>query len=315
MRANLPCPDSEAAYHRAGGRHPTHRRPGRAPLPRGAAPAHRAPVARAGPRRRPRPRSHAWARSSSTPSVWRVATTTWCSTRGCATTSPPGPTTLLYGTRELFETYNKGLSLLPTAELPWYRVGWDVSSEYRSGVLSRHEQAVAAHPGTHPPRGTLEQPRLRAEAGHRLVVGSHERGTGAAGGAVRLGHPGALTPGWQPALLRPHGAADAPGAAGRCGPASTTSAGTSCCRAIEPTDCWVPPAPASCGSAPARADASRRGPARDHRAWRAARRVRGRRRPHPGRHRGAARVSIHPGHRGGDPRPRRSGGDPPRPPR
>jgi uncharacterized protein YcaQ len=51
---------------------------------------------------------------------------------------------LLYGTRELFEAYNKGLSLLPTAELPWYRVGWDVSSEYRSGVLSLHEQAVAA---------------------------------------------------------------------------------------------------------------------------------------------------------------------------
>ena len=51
---------------------------------------------------------------------------------------------LLYGTRELFEAYNKGLSLLPTAELPWYRVGWDVSSEYRSGVLSKHADAVEA---------------------------------------------------------------------------------------------------------------------------------------------------------------------------
>jgi uncharacterized protein len=31
---------------------------------------------------------------------------------------------LLYGRRELFEAYNKGLSLLPTSELPWYRVPW-----------------------------------------------------------------------------------------------------------------------------------------------------------------------------------------------
>ena len=34
---------------------------------------------------------------------------------------------LLYDTRELFEAYNKGLSLLPTAELPWFRVTWDIS--------------------------------------------------------------------------------------------------------------------------------------------------------------------------------------------
>ncbi|MDO8485969.1 MAG: crosslink repair DNA glycosylase YcaQ family protein [Candidatus Limnocylindrales bacterium] len=32
---------------------------------------------------------------------------------------------LLYRDRRLFEAYNKGLSLLPTAELPWYRVTWD----------------------------------------------------------------------------------------------------------------------------------------------------------------------------------------------
>jgi uncharacterized protein YcaQ len=31
---------------------------------------------------------------------------------------------LLYETRELFETYNKGLSLVPTTELPWYRINW-----------------------------------------------------------------------------------------------------------------------------------------------------------------------------------------------
>jgi uncharacterized protein len=32
---------------------------------------------------------------------------------------------LLYGQRLLYETYNKGLSIVPTAELPWYRVAWD----------------------------------------------------------------------------------------------------------------------------------------------------------------------------------------------
>ena len=32
---------------------------------------------------------------------------------------------LLYDERWLYETYNKGLSLVPTAELPWYRITWD----------------------------------------------------------------------------------------------------------------------------------------------------------------------------------------------
>ena len=32
---------------------------------------------------------------------------------------------LLYEERRLYETYNKGLSLVPTAELPWYRITWD----------------------------------------------------------------------------------------------------------------------------------------------------------------------------------------------
>ena len=34
---------------------------------------------------------------------------------------------LLYEERRLFEAYNKGLSLLPTAELPWYRISWERS--------------------------------------------------------------------------------------------------------------------------------------------------------------------------------------------
>jgi uncharacterized protein YcaQ len=47
---------------------------------------------------------------------------------------------LLYGTRELFEVWNKGLSLLPTAELPWYRVVWDEArARHGEGVLSTYE--------------------------------------------------------------------------------------------------------------------------------------------------------------------------------
>src|SRR3954469_2796714 len=42
---------------------------------------------------------------------------------------------LLYGTRELYEAYNKGLSLLPTAELPWHRLGWD-------RARARHDDAA-----------------------------------------------------------------------------------------------------------------------------------------------------------------------------
>jgi uncharacterized protein YcaQ len=32
---------------------------------------------------------------------------------------------LLYEERRLYETYNKGLSLVPTSEMPWFRVTWD----------------------------------------------------------------------------------------------------------------------------------------------------------------------------------------------
>src|SRR3954469_1649766 len=42
---------------------------------------------------------------------------------------------LLYEERSLFEAYNKGLSLLPTSELPWYRVTWDRARQ-------RHEAAA-----------------------------------------------------------------------------------------------------------------------------------------------------------------------------
>ena len=41
---------------------------------------------------------------------------------------------LLYEERWLYETYNKGLSLVPTAELPWYRITWDHNDREHGGT-------------------------------------------------------------------------------------------------------------------------------------------------------------------------------------
>jgi uncharacterized protein YcaQ len=50
----------------------------------------------------------------------------------------------LYGERWLFEAYNKGLSLLPTAELPWYRVSWDrFAAGYGAETFEAHADLVA----------------------------------------------------------------------------------------------------------------------------------------------------------------------------
>ena len=50
---------------------------------------------------------------------------------------------LLYGSRELFEAYNKGLSLLPTSELPWHRHTWDKYRHYHhDGAFARHEETM-----------------------------------------------------------------------------------------------------------------------------------------------------------------------------
>jgi uncharacterized protein YcaQ len=42
---------------------------------------------------------------------------------------------LLYGRRLLFEAYNKSLNLLPTRELPYYRISWETAAAGRSGEL------------------------------------------------------------------------------------------------------------------------------------------------------------------------------------
>ncbi len=50
---------------------------------------------------------------------------------------------LLYEERSVYETYNKGLSLVPTAELPWYRHTWDQAhEEHRGGAFDEHASLV-----------------------------------------------------------------------------------------------------------------------------------------------------------------------------
>lgn len=50
----------------------------------------------------------------------------------------------LYRDRVLYETYNKQLSIVPTAELPWYRLTWDRNhAEHSGGAFDEHAPLVA----------------------------------------------------------------------------------------------------------------------------------------------------------------------------
>jgi uncharacterized protein len=50
---------------------------------------------------------------------------------------------LLYETRDLYESYNKMLSILPTAELPWYRITWDRQRvAHEGGAFDEHSALV-----------------------------------------------------------------------------------------------------------------------------------------------------------------------------
>ena len=49
----------------------------------------------------------------------------------------------LYAERALYETYNKMLSIVPTAELPWYRLTWDRNrEEHDGGTFDEHAPLV-----------------------------------------------------------------------------------------------------------------------------------------------------------------------------
>jgi uncharacterized protein YcaQ len=49
---------------------------------------------------------------------------------------------LLYRERALYETYNKGLSLVPTTELPWYRITWDLYRERFAGTTFKEHASL-----------------------------------------------------------------------------------------------------------------------------------------------------------------------------
>ncbi len=49
----------------------------------------------------------------------------------------------LYEERQLYETYNKGLSIVPTAEMPWYRVTWDSNRiDHEGSTFDEHGPLV-----------------------------------------------------------------------------------------------------------------------------------------------------------------------------
>ena len=52
---------------------------------------------------------------------------------------------LLYNRRALFEAYNKGLSLLPTSELPWHTISWRLNRpRFEQGILAEHADVATA---------------------------------------------------------------------------------------------------------------------------------------------------------------------------
>ena len=51
---------------------------------------------------------------------------------------------LLYGSRDLYETYNKQLSIVPTAGLPWFRLTWDRrNASHIGGTFDEHAPLVS----------------------------------------------------------------------------------------------------------------------------------------------------------------------------
>ena len=56
---------------------------------------------------------------------------------------PAWTQSLLYDSRELFETINKMLSLLPTSELPWFRLSWArFLATHQDGAFTRHAETM-----------------------------------------------------------------------------------------------------------------------------------------------------------------------------
>src|SRR3990172_5487547 len=73
----------------------------------------------------------------------------------------------LYQDRVLYETYNKMLSIVPTAELPWYRLTWDRNhAEHAGGTFDEHAGVVEEL------RGRIQDggPLLPRDVGPRAAI-------------------------------------------------------------------------------------------------------------------------------------------------
>ena len=148
---------------------------------------------------------------------------------------------LLYEERRLFEAYNKRLSIVPTAELPWYRISWDRErTRHEGGTFDEHAELVEELLGADPDRGAAVVARRRPARGDRLVLAADEPGPGDPRGARRGRHarasPGATATSacttWSSGCSRR--------SSSRSGIRRANSSATSCCRATAATGCWAP---------------------------------------------------------------------------
>ena len=145
---------------------------------------------------------------------------------------------MLYEERRLYETYNKGLTLVPTAELPWYRLTWDRQPDRARGrarststralveeLLDRIRRDGPLSSTDVEPRASIDwywrptnQVRAILEAlGEAGILGLSRRdGNRRVYDLVERLFPATCSPGASP---------------------SATSVATSCCRATAPTAC------------------------------------------------------------------------------
>src|SRR5436309_11391034 len=132
----------------------------------------------------------------------------------------------LYERRELFEAYNKGLSLVQTSEFPWFRAPWLGELERRPTPhprrACRHRRAGTR---THPRAWAAVCARLRAppRIARRLVRRADEHRPRRTRGIRRDRSARSRSAGRQPPLLRPDRATAASRDPRAQGPATRTA--------------------------------------------------------------------------------------------
>ena len=111
---------------------------------------------------------------------------------------------LLYDRRLLFEAYNKGLSILPTRELPWHRLTWDRARRaHEDEIFREHGDHVAELLDRIRRDGPISTADLDRSEAIDWYWGPDPQVAGRPGGARRGRHPRDRAARRQPALLRP----------------------------------------------------------------------------------------------------------------